>query len=66
MDIEIENEMRSILAAHANACRCNAAIEKMKVANVEARSQGEDDPYDATAFEEIETDLKEYAEELAG
>ncbi|MDB4792345.1 hypothetical protein OAG69_00255 [bacterium] len=65
MDIETVDEMRSILAAHANACRCNAAIEKMKVANVEARSQGEDDPYDATSFEEIEAELKEYAEELA-
>ena len=66
MDEETMTELKAMLASHANVVRCMAAVHKMRVANDNARAKGKDDVYGPSSFEQIETELKGYAEELAG
>ena len=65
MDEETIAQTKEMLAAHAHVVRGLACIEKMKAANVEARSQGQDDPYGAEAFAELEKEIATYAEQLS-
>lgn len=65
MEDEELQELRRMLSAHANVVRCMATLNKMSVANDNARSKGEDDPYGPGNFAEVESEVQEYVEELA-
>lgn len=59
-------KLREMLAAHGSVVRCQVTLQRMKVANDEARSKGEDDPYESRAFHELEHEIQEYVAKLEG
>lgn len=65
MDEDTIAELKRLLCAHANSVRCLATLHKMRVANDNARSNGEEDRYGADDFADIEKEASRHAEELA-
>lgn len=64
MEEESLAELKQIVHIHAIVVASTAEIQKMKLANDDARSESREDPFTAADFERVETTLKNHAEAL--